>query len=87
MRFSCLYSVQPAPFYVLDEVDAALDNQNIGRVADYMSEEAHSTRGMQFLVISLKEEFFSRADALVGVYPLVRVFLRFKIPGPCGRSL
>ena len=52
-------------------MDAALDNQNIGRVADYMSEEAHSTRGMQFLVISLKEEFFSRADALVGVYPLV----------------
>lgn len=56
---------------MLDEVDAALDNQNIGRVADYMSEEAHSTRGMQFLVISLKEEFFSRADALIGVYPLV----------------
>ena len=59
-------------------MDAALDNQNIGRVADYMSEEAHSARGMQFLVISLKEEFFSRADALVGVYPLVCNFFLFK---------
>jgi len=27
-----VYSYQPAPFFVLDEIDAALDNTNIGKV-------------------------------------------------------
>lgn len=36
VMFSCyeksMYSYQPAPFFVLDEIDAALDNTNINRV-------------------------------------------------------
>ena len=28
----CVWSFQPAPFFVLDEIDAALDNTNIGKV-------------------------------------------------------
>ena len=30
--FFLLFSYQPAPFFVLDEIDAALDNTNIGKV-------------------------------------------------------
>merc|ERR1719346_658429 len=33
-----IHSFQPAPFFVLDEIDAALDNTNIGKVASYISQ-------------------------------------------------
>uniref|UniRef100_A0A8C6T3Z6 Structural maintenance of chromosomes 1B n=1 Tax=Neogobius melanostomus TaxID=47308 RepID=A0A8C6T3Z6_9GOBI len=59
-------SFRPAPFLILDEVDAALDNSNIGKVTGFIREQ--SQRQMQIIVISLKEEFFSKADALLGVY-------------------
>ncbi|CAF3146924.1 unnamed protein product [Rotaria sp. Silwood2] len=62
-----LRSFKPAPFFLLDEVDAALDNTNIGKVADFIREQSASE--FQCIVISLKEQFFSRADALVGIYP------------------
>uniref|UniRef100_A0A674EYU5 Structural maintenance of chromosomes protein 1B-like n=1 Tax=Salmo trutta TaxID=8032 RepID=A0A674EYU5_SALTR len=55
------------PFFVLDEVDAALDNTNIGKVTSFIREQ--SRESLQIIVISLKEEFYSRADALLGVYP------------------
>ncbi|KAE8613120.1 hypothetical protein XENTR_v10007577 [Xenopus tropicalis] len=60
-----IHSFRPAPFFILDEVDAALDNSNIGKVTSYIREE--SREQFQVVVISLKEEFYSRADALIGV--------------------
>ncbi|XP_061679482.1 structural maintenance of chromosomes protein 1B isoform X2 [Syngnathoides biaculeatus] len=62
-----IYSFRPPPFLILDEVDAALDNTNIGKVTDFIREE--SREKMQVIAISLKDEFFSKADALLGVYP------------------
>ncbi|XP_069483788.1 structural maintenance of chromosomes protein 1B [Ambystoma mexicanum] len=62
-----IHSFRPAPFFVLDEVDAALDNTNIGKVTSYIKEQAREQ--FQMLVISLKEEFYSKADALIGVCP------------------
>lgn len=62
-----IHSYQPAPFFVLDEIDAALDNTNIGKVAAYIREQSESQ--FQCIVISLKEEFYNRADALIGIYP------------------
>ncbi|KAG7221092.1 hypothetical protein INR49_017533 [Caranx melampygus] len=59
-------SFRPAPFFVLDEVDAALDNTNISKVTSFIREE--SRENVQIIVISQKEEFFSKADALLGVY-------------------
>jgi structural maintenance of chromosome 1 len=61
-------SYNPSPFFVLDEVDAALDNTNISKVANYINEQ--SKKGLQCIVISLKEEFFHHAHALIGVYPI-----------------
>ncbi|RZF46730.1 hypothetical protein LSTR_LSTR002593 [Laodelphax striatellus] len=61
-----IHSYQPAPFFVLDEIDAALDNTNIGKVASYIHSKSNA---LQTIVISLKEEFFSHADSLVGICP------------------
>merc|ERR1712012_26319 len=58
-----IHSYQPAPFFVLDEIDAALDNTNIGKVASYIENQ----KAMNIMVISLKEESYSRADALIGI--------------------
>ncbi|KAL3313845.1 Structural maintenance of chromosomes protein 1B [Cichlidogyrus casuarinus] len=62
-----MHRFNPSPFFVLDEIDAALDNTNIGKVASFIREYA-MTRA-QIIVISLKEEFYSRADTLVGIFP------------------
>uniref|UniRef100_A0A8C6AAC0 Structural maintenance of chromosomes protein n=1 Tax=Marmota marmota marmota TaxID=9994 RepID=A0A8C6AAC0_MARMA len=62
-----VHSFRPAPFFVLDEVDAALDNTNIGKVSSYIKEQTKEQ--FQMIIISLKEELYSRADALIGIYP------------------
>uniref|UniRef100_A0A663M8N4 Structural maintenance of chromosomes protein n=1 Tax=Athene cunicularia TaxID=194338 RepID=A0A663M8N4_ATHCN len=62
-----VHSFRPAPFFVLDEIDAALDNTNIDKVSSFIREQAHEQ--FQMIVISLKEEFYSKADALIGVCP------------------
>ncbi|NXP51548.1 SMC1B protein, partial [Heliornis fulica] len=62
-----IHSFRPAPFFILDEIDAALDNRNIDRVSSFIREQAH--KQFQMIVISLKEEFYSKADALIGVCP------------------
>ncbi|NWR54407.1 SMC1B protein, partial [Bucorvus abyssinicus] len=62
-----IHSFRPAPFFILDEIDAALDNTNIHKVSSFIRQQAHEQ--IQMIVISLKEEFYSRADALIGVCP------------------
>ena len=59
-------SYRPSPFFVLDEVDAALDIKNVERIASYI--RRHGNENLQFIVISLKNSMFEKSDALVGVY-------------------
>ena len=61
-----VHSYQPSPFFVLDEVDAALDNANVAKIANYI--RGHAGPGMQFIVISLKTGLFQGSEALVGIY-------------------
>ena len=61
-----VHSYQPSPFFVLDEVDAALDNANVEKIRNYIRE--HANPGMQFIVISLKTGLFQGSESLVGVY-------------------
>ncbi|KAL6863191.1 Structural maintenance of chromosomes protein 1 [Amphichorda felina] len=61
-----IHSYQPSPFFVLDEVDAALDNANVDKIKKYIRE--HAGPGMQFVVISLKTGLFQDSESLVGVY-------------------
>jgi structural maintenance of chromosome 1 len=61
-----IHSYQPSPFFVLDEVDAALDNANVAKIANYIRD--HSGPGMQFIVISLKMGLFQFGETLVGIH-------------------
>ncbi|GAV26916.1 hypothetical protein PMKS-000377 [Pichia membranifaciens] len=61
-----VHSFHPSPFFVLDEVDAALDNSNVNKIANYISK--HRGPNFQFIVISLKNNLFERSDSLVGIY-------------------
>jgi len=59
-----VFQAKPSPFCVLDEVDAALDEQNIDRFITMLREFlAHS----QFIVISHSKRTMSLADALYGI--------------------
>ncbi|KAI9228219.1 MAG: RecF/RecN/SMC [Piptocephalis tieghemiana] len=62
-----VHSYRPAPFFVLDEVDAALDSANVAKVASFL--QTHSQQAdVQFLVISLKASLYEHANSLMGVY-------------------
>ncbi|XP_061375307.1 structural maintenance of chromosomes protein 1 [Gastrolobium bilobum] len=73
-----IHSYKPSPFFILDEVDAALDNLNVAKVAGFIrtkscegtraSQDADGGSGFQSIVISLKDSFYDKAEALVGVY-------------------
>lgn len=60
-----IHSFKPSPFFILDEVDAALDSLNVGRVSSYVRSRASD---VQTVVITLKDAFFEKADALIGIY-------------------
>lgn len=59
-----MFRLNPAPFCILDEVDAPLDDVNVGRFCNLVKEMAKST---QFLVISHNKVTISMADHLMGV--------------------
>ena len=59
-----LISVSPPPFLVLDEIDAALDEQNSKRFADLIKEFAHKT---QFIVVTHNRATMEAAGVLYGV--------------------
>ena len=59
-----LLSVNPAPVVVLDEVDAALDEANVGRFVDTLLELRDRT---QFVVISHNRRTIEAGDAIYGI--------------------
>ncbi len=56
--------LKPTPFCILDEIEAALDDANIGYFADYLAEYSKST---QFVVITHRKGTMERANGLFGV--------------------
>ncbi|MCD9023312.1 chromosome segregation protein SMC [Cohnella silvisoli] len=63
LLFAILH-VKPVPFCVLDEVEAALDEANVARYAQYMREFSDST---QFIVVTHRKGTMEEADVLYGV--------------------
>ena len=59
-----LFKARPSPFYILDEVEAALDDTNLGRLLD-IYEELRATS--QLLVITHQKRTMEIADTLYGV--------------------
>lgn len=60
-----LHHYKPNCLYVMDEVDAALDFQNVSVIANYIKGQ---TKTAQFIVVSLRYQMFEVADQLVGIY-------------------
>ncbi len=54
----------PAPFYIMDEIDAFLDEQNASRVAELIKELSKTS---QFIVVSLRKATMRKADQIIGV--------------------
>ncbi|MDQ0206388.1 chromosome segregation protein SMC [Alkalicoccobacillus murimartini] len=63
LLFSIL-KVRPVPFCVLDEVEAALDEANVSRFAQYLKDFSEAT---QFIVITHRSGTMEEADVLYGV--------------------
>ncbi|MDX6466306.1 MAG: chromosome segregation protein [Gaiellaceae bacterium] len=59
-----LFLARPCPFYLLDEVEAALDDTNIGRFVELL--RTYSDRA-QFVVITHQKRTMEAADVLYGV--------------------
>lgn len=59
-----IISVNPSPFVVLDEVDAALDEANSGRFGKILEELSHKT---QFIIITHNRSIMYKADIIYGV--------------------
>ena len=59
-----LFKSRPSPFCILDEVDAPLDDSNIGRFVTMLQE---FLAGTQFLVITHNKNTMAQADCLYGV--------------------
>jgi len=59
-----IFRARPSPFYILDEVEAALDDVNLGRLINLLHElRAHS----QLIIVTHQKRTMEVADALYGV--------------------
>ena len=59
-----LYMVKPSPFCLLDELDAPLDESNIGRFTDLLKKFVSES---QFIIITHNKRTVSAAQAIYGV--------------------
>jgi chromosome segregation protein len=59
-----IFRARPSPFYVLDEVEAALDDRNLSRLVDLLAELKSTS---QLIVITHQKRTMEIADALYGV--------------------
>ena len=59
-----IFQFQPAPFCILDEVDAPLDETNVGRFARLIADMSQTT---QFIAITHNKRTMSQADVIYGV--------------------
>ena len=59
-----IFKARPSPFYVLDEVEAALDDTNLGRLLEIFAELRESS---QLIIVTHQKRTMEVADALYGI--------------------
>ena len=59
-----IQNLKPSPFCLLDEIEAALDDSNVTRFADYLHK---LTKNTQFIVITHRRGTMNAADVLYGI--------------------
>ena len=59
-----IQNLKPSPFCLLDEIEAALDDSNVGRFANYLHK---LTKNTQFIVITHRRGTMAAADRLYGI--------------------
>ena len=59
-----IQNLKPSPFCLLDEIEAALDDSNVGRFAQYLH---RLTKNTQFIVITHRRGTMAAADRLYGI--------------------
>jgi chromosome segregation protein len=59
-----IFRARPSPFYVMDEVEAALDDTNVGRLLDIFDELRSSS---QLIIVTHQKRTMEVADSLYGV--------------------
>ncbi|MBR6390849.1 MAG: chromosome segregation protein SMC [Lachnospiraceae bacterium] len=59
-----IQNLKPSPFCLLDEIEAALDENNVSRFADYLHK---LTKNTQFIVITHRRGTMEKADRLYGI--------------------
>jgi chromosome segregation protein len=59
-----IFRARPSPFYVLDEVEAALDDRNLGRLLELLQQLRDAS---QLIVITHQKRTMEIGDALYGV--------------------
>lgn len=72
-----LSTVKPAPLFVLDEIDAALDVRNVAAVSNFLLSMCHR---QQVIIVSHKPGVFSNADLLVGIARVNGISTPFFLP-------
>ena len=63
-----IFAVQeyiPSPFYIMDEVEAALDRENSERLAQLLAEYSKTS---QFIVVTHNDAVLAHADTIYGVH-------------------
>ena len=59
-----IQNLKPSPFCLLDEIEAALDDSNVGRFAGYLQK---LTKNTQFIIITHRRGTMNAADRLYGI--------------------
>jgi chromosome segregation protein len=59
-----IFQLNPAPFCMLDEVDAPLDDHNIYRFCNLVKEMSHK---IQFIIVSHNKVTMEMSDQLIGI--------------------
>eukprot|EP00477_Mikrocytos_mackini_P001460 GAHX01001569.1.p1 GENE.GAHX01001569.1~~GAHX01001569.1.p1 ORF type:complete len:1231 (-),score=359.42 GAHX01001569.1:23-3715(-) len=78
-----LHHFKPAPLYIMDEIDAALDFKNVSIVANFIK---NTSKTAQFIVVSLRNNLFELADRLIGIYKTFNKSKTISIKAPVNKK-